>query len=277
MKNRMVSQSRITHGFTLIELLVVISIIALLVALLMPALGKAREQARSSVCMTHLNGLGKAVFVYTNNHDGRVFSGYQTNYALWDNKWDSSATEYIEYTVNDKLAYWGVAYRIYVYTKELFDCPSNKFNDDWRENGDNPPFGPSMQPHYQFASYGLNPCVSYGKWDGASYKGQVIDSVPHQAEAIFTQDHIEQRLDSLSSDMFCVGPGQTYNLPQWRPETMPSWMTGWEGVDTVECCFRHARKSNTLWLDGHVSPIEQPEPLSDEVPVRWYDPLKAFH
>ena len=56
-------------GFTLIELLVVISIIAMLMAILMPALGKVRKLANQLVCGTHLSGLGKACAVYANQND----------------------------------------------------------------------------------------------------------------------------------------------------------------------------------------------------------------
>ena len=49
--------TRDRHGFTLIELLVVISIIALLMAILIPALNRAREQGKSDVCLYNLKGL----------------------------------------------------------------------------------------------------------------------------------------------------------------------------------------------------------------------------
>ena len=56
-------------AFTLIELLVVVSIISVLVAILVPALGKAREQARRAVCASNQKQISSAVYMYAEDHD----------------------------------------------------------------------------------------------------------------------------------------------------------------------------------------------------------------
>lgn len=63
------AQKSATDAFTLIELLVVIAIIAILAALLTPALGRARESARSAGCLNNLRQWGMAINLYAQDSD----------------------------------------------------------------------------------------------------------------------------------------------------------------------------------------------------------------
>jgi len=63
---------RSMSGFTLIELLVVIAIIAVLAALLVPALQNAREAAKNTWCKSNLSNMGKAQYGYAADHDDRI-------------------------------------------------------------------------------------------------------------------------------------------------------------------------------------------------------------
>jgi prepilin-type N-terminal cleavage/methylation domain-containing protein/prepilin-type processing-associated H-X9-DG protein len=63
-------------AFTLVELLVVIGIIALLIAMLLPALNKARSQAKTTMCLSNLRSIGQAIMTYTATNKGSLPYGY---------------------------------------------------------------------------------------------------------------------------------------------------------------------------------------------------------
>lgn len=107
-----------SKGFTLIELLVVISIIALLIALLLPALGAAREVAKSSQCLSNFRQMGIAAAAYQiDNNDYYVPmytspDGGATNTG-WNIYWDPSNGQ----------NRWFNALEKYTKNYDVFNCP----------------------------------------------------------------------------------------------------------------------------------------------------------
>ncbi len=67
-------KSRKQAGFTLIELLVVVAIIALLIAILLPALGRAREVAKRSSCLANMHGISNGLATYATEYGAYPFA-----------------------------------------------------------------------------------------------------------------------------------------------------------------------------------------------------------
>jgi prepilin-type N-terminal cleavage/methylation domain-containing protein/prepilin-type processing-associated H-X9-DG protein len=107
------------EAFTLIELLVVIAIIAILAAMLLPALARAREEGRRAVCKSNLGEIGKAMVAYSGSYGD--FMPYINGFAI-DNVGNSADNAYL--SPSSSLA---LLYPNYVMANtRVFGCPSTQ-------------------------------------------------------------------------------------------------------------------------------------------------------
>lgn len=123
------SRMKIASGFTLIELLVVISIIALLIALLLPALKNAREVAKQTVCSSNLRSIGLGgLLMYMNDYQG-TFPSYEYYYPKNVGRTFKEGTDlgnglvpYVTYSMS-----WsdGLCYSYFNSSTKVFRCPSD--------------------------------------------------------------------------------------------------------------------------------------------------------
>ena len=120
-------------GFTLIELLVVVSIIALLVSILLPALSKAREQAKRAVCLSNVKGLGTATVMYATDNDDWLMP----HPSCWSDPWADVRVighpsnpswwfGYPEYPTQSYHERPGGLYNKYTDQPYLLGCPSDR-------------------------------------------------------------------------------------------------------------------------------------------------------
>ena len=237
-------------GFTLIELLVVIAIIALLLSVIMPALGKAKKLAKSMVCKTNLRSLQLGNILYIEDHDGTHIIG-------GDRLWVNEIATYLDDV--DEARYCPEA-------KESKFTPDPSNFTKVQVNGTrNKPWGlwnEGLQ-RYDLGAYTVNNWL-YSKimWQGSS------EEVPHQnrytkAGMIQNSGVVPVFMDGIR---WGTGPDNHASFDPARGGDI-DWENGKQEPSFSRVLInRHSGKGNIAFYDGHVEQVYLP----DYFTLKWH-------
>jgi len=229
---------RVARGFTLVELLVVIGIIALLISILLPALNKARAQARTVACQSNMRQLGITLTAYALQHKGRTLP-------VWPWSWHPALSQnYV----------WDVGYQEFLYpwikNKDVYRCPDRP-DRSWvtRPRADVSTEG-GFATDYAYNETG---------WSGSPFEGYLCDGRPiakirRSSEKVWLAEASNLAPERNGWQVSYSVDG--FDGPNPRPDQRLTWKNFYNAPG---CQFhsavekeRHGKGNNCLFFDGHV-------------------------